>query len=301
MTVTTKTEVDQAALISALQHNYEAEMVGAATYRALADRESDARRADIIRRMGANEEQHAARWTERLQQLSGSIPAGPFTPRAEIMLSAQVSSIDHALRKLEATEDADVKKYQGQALRFNDPATVAIITDLVKDEQGHRQSLEAMAGPVRDPQSRLTAILTGEKHASTGSWIGDAIYGINDGLGSVFGIVSGVSGATVSSGTSHFVLIAGLAGMVEVIAIQGQLRGGISNGYGYVGFLVAWLAAQKPGLIVFMAALLGLITFGGDTLQIASNLPSATVNILMALILFFVLRDQGLRARKATA
>ena len=94
---------------------------------------------------------------------------------------------------------------------------------------------------------------------------------------------------------------AGLSGMVEVIAIQGRLRGGISNGYGYVGFLVAWLAAQRPGLIVFMAALLGLISFGGDTIQIVSNLPSSTVNILMALILFFVLRDQGLRNMKATA
>ena len=92
---------------------------------------------------------------------------------------------------------------------------------------------------------------------------------------------------------------AGLAGMIEIIAIQGRLRGGISNGYGYVGFLVAWLAGQQPWLIVFMAALLGLISFGGDTIQIVSNLPSSTVNILMALILFFVLRDQGLRTMKA--
>lgn len=94
---------------------------------------------------------------------------------------------------------------------------------------------------------------------------------------------------------------AGLSGMVEVIAIQGRLRGGISNGYGYIGFLVAWLAGQRPILLIFMAALLGLIAVGGDSLQIASNLPSSSVNILMALILFFVLRDQGLRAMKAKA
>ena len=169
--------------------------------------------------MAANEEQHAVRWTERLNQLSGSIPAGPFTARAEILLSAQISSIDNALRKLEASEDADVKKYQDQAQKFTDPMTVAIINDLVKDEQGHRQSLETMAGPTRDPQTLLSAILRGEKHASTGSWIGDAIYGINDGLGSVFGIVSGVSGAT---GGSHFVLIAGLAGMVASAVSMGS-------------------------------------------------------------------------------
>jgi vacuolar iron transporter family protein len=42
-------------------------------------------------------------------------------------------------------------------------------------------------------------------------WVGDAIYGVNDGLGAIFGIVSGVSGATL--GNSQFVLIAGFAGM----------------------------------------------------------------------------------------
>src|SRR6202044_1261117 len=53
-----------------------------------------------------------------------------------------------------------------------------------------------------------------------GSWIGDAIYGVNDGLGAIFGIVSGVSGATV--GNSHFVLIAGLAGMIASALSMGS-------------------------------------------------------------------------------
>jgi predicted membrane protein (TIGR00267 family) len=50
--------------------------------------------------------------------------------------------------------------------------------------------------------------------------VGDAIYGVNDGLGSIFGIVSGVSGATL--GNSHFVLIAGLAGMVASALSMGS-------------------------------------------------------------------------------
>src|SRR5258708_6052655 len=45
-----------------------------------------------------------------------------------------------------------------------------------------------------------------------GGGLGDAIYGANDGLGAVFGIVSGVAGATGSA--SHIVLISGLAGML---------------------------------------------------------------------------------------
>jgi simple sugar transport system permease protein len=88
--------------------------------------------------------------------------------------------------------------------------------------------------------------------------------------------------------------MAGLYGMIEVTAIQGRLRGGIASGYGYIGFLVAWLAGQAPGRIIVMAALLGLLSVGGDVIQIRAGLPSSTTNILMALILFFVL---GMRSR----
>src|SRR5437870_9908024 len=64
----------------------------------------------------------------------------------------------------------------------------------------------------RDSRTARDPILKRERHRTGASWIGDAIYGINDGLGAIFGIVSGVSGATL--GNSHFVLLAGLAGMI---------------------------------------------------------------------------------------
>lgn len=86
--------------------------------------------------------------------------------------------------------------------------------------------------------------------------------------------------------------MAGLYGMIEVTAIQGRLRGGIGQGYGYIGFLVAWLAGHAPFRIVLMAALLGILSVGGDVLQIRAGLPSSSTNILMALILFFVLGSQ---------
>ena len=84
--------------------------------------------------------------------------------------------------------------------------------------------------------------------------------------------------------------------MIEVCAIQGRLRGGISQGYGYIGFLVAWLAGHAPLRIVLMAGLLALLSVGGDVLQIQAGLPSSATNILMALILFFVLALPGRRA-----
>jgi VIT1/CCC1 family predicted Fe2+/Mn2+ transporter len=61
-------------------------------------------------------------------------------------------------------------------------------------------------------QARLDRILGREKWHRTGaSWISGAIYGANDGLAAVFGIVAGVSGAT---GGSAAVLTAGLAGAI---------------------------------------------------------------------------------------
>ena len=83
--------------------------------------------------------------------------------------------------------------------------------------------------------------------------------------------------------------LAGLAGMGEVMAIQGRLRPGISPGYGYMGFLISWLAMQNPLGVVVMSFVMAVIALGGDTLQLTQALPFATVNILMALILFIVL------------
>ena len=60
------------------------------------------------------------------------------------------------------------------------------------------------------PRSALDTILRRERwHVRGTGWIGDAIYGVNDGLGAVFGIVSGMAGYT---GGSEVVLAAGLAG-----------------------------------------------------------------------------------------
>jgi VIT1/CCC1 family predicted Fe2+/Mn2+ transporter len=56
-------------------------------------------------------------------------------------------------------------------------------------------------------------------HVSTGSWIGDAIYGVNDGLGAVFGIVSGMAAYT---GGSRQVVVAGLFGMLASALSMGS-------------------------------------------------------------------------------
>lgn len=83
--------------------------------------------------------------------------------------------------------------------------------------------------------------------------------------------------------------LAGLAGVGETMAIQGRLRPSFSPGYGYIGFLISWLAYHRPQRALIMAFVLAVIALGGDTLQITQGVPFSTVNILMALILFIVL------------
>jgi simple sugar transport system permease protein len=87
--------------------------------------------------------------------------------------------------------------------------------------------------------------------------------------------------------------IAGLAGMSEVSAIHGQLRPSISPGYGYIGFLISWMARGNAAGIAAAAFLLAIITAGGDILQMTLRIPGSVVNILMAIILFVILARKG--------
>jgi ABC-type uncharacterized transport system permease subunit len=87
--------------------------------------------------------------------------------------------------------------------------------------------------------------------------------------------------------------LAGLAGMAEVSAIHGQLRPSISPGYGYIGFLISWMAMGNAAGILAAAFLLAIITAGGDILQMTLRLPGSVVNILMAIILFVILARKG--------
>jgi ABC-type uncharacterized transport system permease subunit len=83
--------------------------------------------------------------------------------------------------------------------------------------------------------------------------------------------------------------VAALAGFAQVSAIEGRLRTGLSPGYGYTGFLVAWLARHNPLAIILVSVLMGGLLSGGDSLQLTQKLPSATVNILQGFIFFFLL------------
>jgi VIT1/CCC1 family predicted Fe2+/Mn2+ transporter/rubrerythrin len=210
-------------LIAALQENWVAETEGAHTYRALAEGETDPARREILLEMAEAEERHAAKWARRLAELGAAPPPASSSlaqkARDRVIKGGGTLAV---IKQMEADEDRDIARYQRHLTELNDPPSEAIVREALADEQQHRRRLDTILAeqPV-SPQSAIDSILRRESwHRTGGGWIGDAIYGVNDGLGAIFGIVSGVSGAT--AGAQHYVVIAGLAGMLASALSMGS-------------------------------------------------------------------------------
>lgn len=90
---------------------------------------------------------------------------------------------------------------------------------------------------------------------------------------------------------------AGLAGMVEVAAIQGRANANLAAGYGFTGILVAFLARHNPLAVVPVAVLLGGIGASGGLLQRRLGLPDASVLVLQGIIFLAVLASDTLYGR----
>lgn len=88
--------------------------------------------------------------------------------------------------------------------------------------------------------------------------------------------------------------IAGLAGMAQVSGFYGLLIPNFSPGYGFMGFLISWLAGGDPLGIVLMAFIVSIIFTGGNMLQITMGVPYAVINLLLAITLFVVLARPSL-------
>ncbi|MDQ6808092.1 MAG: VIT1/CCC1 transporter family protein, partial [Verrucomicrobiota bacterium] len=188
----------------------------AQAYRDLAGREPDEKRQGILIRMAEAEERHARRWEQKLHDLGAPAPhlADTFARRTQRWLNRMLGT-EVAIRRMEAAEERHEAEFRDQSERAL--AGEADVKDFLREsaleEKAHARMLNTMAPPTGGPKALLDAMLKRERwHGRGGSWVADAIYGVNDGLGAVFGIVSGVAGAT--NNQQHVVLISGLAGML---------------------------------------------------------------------------------------
>jgi VIT1/CCC1 family predicted Fe2+/Mn2+ transporter len=209
------------------------EILAGAVYDLIARRMPE-REAKILRRMAEAEGGHRQRLEWRMQELDIPIP-DPSTVRVPVWLRLQtrVAPVDRLLAAREAAEDEEVDELYRRPT--GDSVTDQLLRDIRKEERSHSLAVQDIRSgspdggvgdggggipavptdaPLATPGvgTRLNRILGRERwHRTGGGWISGAIYGANDGLAAVFGIVSGVSGAT-GGGTA--VLTAGAAGAI---------------------------------------------------------------------------------------
>jgi VIT1/CCC1 family predicted Fe2+/Mn2+ transporter/ferritin-like protein len=203
---------------------WQGEILAGGVYELIANRMPD-REAEILRRMARAESGHRERLENRMSELGIVIP-DPSTVKVPLWLrlQARVAPVDRLLAAREAAEDEEVDDLYKRAT--GDPVTDTLLRDIRKEERSHSLAVQEIRtgsvdgdgtgrdAPIAVPgaRARLDRILGREKwHRTGGGWISGAIYGANDGLAAVFGIVAGVSGAT---GGSSSVLTAGLAGAI---------------------------------------------------------------------------------------
>jgi vacuolar iron transporter family protein len=204
--------------VDRLLQAWRGEVQARALYLRLAQRLSDPRRAEIIRSIADAEASHRQRIETRLRELGQPVPDPSSVKLSPLQrLQARLAPLELVMSRMEAAEEDEIQDRYKRTT--GDPATDAVLQSIRVEEQDHSKSLDSMQAahrrdtpPPSTAQSRLDRILGSETWHRTGSgWISGAIYGANDGLAAVFGIVAGVSGAT---GGSSFVLTAGLFGAI---------------------------------------------------------------------------------------
>lgn len=210
--------------IKFLQEAWRRERSSQRIYRALAEHEKNPARRNVLIKLAKAEAAHGQLWAARLKELGAPIPPDRESLQEKIWRWVLVQSgTDNALKRIEDAEE-DVTTFYADLTRLAPLETdrQAIQATQHEEEMHSRVTRKATSepSPALDTRGLLDNILTREHwHKRGGGWIGQAVYGANDGLGSVFGIVSGVAGATAGGPA---VLIAGLAGMLASALSMGS-------------------------------------------------------------------------------
>lgn len=93
--------------------------------------------------------------------------------------------------------------------------------------------------------------------------------------------------------------LAGLAGVVEVLAIQKKLLEGISSNCGYTAVLIALMAGNHPVGVVVASIAMAAMQVGANTMQRQLGVPSAIVDILVGLVVLLILAKGLINRKKA--
>ena len=221
----TQDTADPESIKRRLLENWDEEIQASAIYAKLAQRESDPQRKKVLEQLAEMEDRHAEKWAGRLGDLGVAVPErSKVRLPSSMALSLRFAPVDAII----AHQEAEERRLTGAHSDLTgDAATDALLEQIGREDAEHASALRGLmpggggGRPKRNVQSALDRILSRETwhNQGGGGWIGGAIYGVNDGLAAVFGIVAGTSAAT---GGGHLVLIAGLAGAIASAVSMGS-------------------------------------------------------------------------------
>lgn len=83
--------------------------------------------------------------------------------------------------------------------------------------------------------------------------------------------------------------VAGLAGSVELHGVGYRLMAGFCADYGYNGISIALISQLNPLGSILVAYIFSVLRAGSSTMQIATGIPTSIVEIIQALVIFFVI------------
>ena len=180
--------------------NYLIEMDGIELYRSLAQAEKDEKRAAIFHKLIKAEERHAQRWARLIQNSGGTVPTYRRSVRVRLFgWMARRFGTQRVVPLISALEARDEAGYLQQEEAHGLPA----------QERAHSRALREMG---EGPSGQGDAVVREGWHiASRGGSLRAAVFGINDGLVSNFGLVMGFAGADAKP---EYILLAGVAGLL---------------------------------------------------------------------------------------
>ena len=91
--------------------------------------------------------------------------------------------------------------------------------------------------------------------------------------------------------------LAGLAGIVQVEAVQLVLNGSISHQFGFTAIVVALLGRNRPLGALLVAIFLGTLTVGGVSVQQVYQIPTAIILAVQAIFVLLLLAAERLIRR----
>ena len=86
-------------------------------------------------------------------------------------------------------------------------------------------------------------------------------------------------------------LLAGMGGSVETLGVIGRFQPGFNSGLGFDGITIALLSRTNPFGVIAAALLVGALRAGSSQMQFSAGVSAEIIDVILALMLFFVSAD----------